>query len=94
MRQTYDVAAVRSAERALAGRLPDGALMDRAAAGLARVCAGLLGRVYGARVVLLVGSGDNGGDALLAGARLAARGARVDALSGPGQSALAAWLHR
>lgn len=80
MRQAYDVAAVRSAERALAGRLPDGALMDRAAAGLARVCAGLLGRVYGARVVLLVGSGDNGGDALLAGARLAARGARVDAL--------------
>ena len=35
------------------------------------------GRVYGARVVLLVGSGDNGGDALYAGARLARRGAGV-----------------
>jgi hydroxyethylthiazole kinase-like uncharacterized protein yjeF len=31
-------------------------------------------------VVLLVGSGGNGGDAMYAGARLAARGARVDAL--------------
>lgn len=60
--------------------LPDGTLMQRAAAGLAATCVGLLGRVYGARVVLLVGSGDNGGDALYAGARLARRGARVDAL--------------
>lgn len=48
--------------------------MQRAAAGLAVVCAQLLGRVYGSRVVLLVGSGDNGGDALYAGARLARRG--------------------
>ncbi|MBB5939590.1 NAD(P)H-hydrate dehydratase [Streptomyces zagrosensis] len=38
------------------------------------------GRVYGARVVLLVGSGDNGGDALYAGARLARRGAGVTAV--------------
>lgn len=60
--------------------LPEGALMQRAAAGLAATCAGLLGRVYGSRVVLLVGSGDNGGDALYAGARLARRGARVEAL--------------
>src|SRR3954454_7842239 len=61
-------------------QLPDGALMQRAATGLARRAASLLGRVYGARVVLLVGKGNNGGDALYAGARLAARGARVDAL--------------
>ena len=57
--------------------------MQRAAAGLARRCALLLepdGGVYGAEVFLLVGSGDNGGDALYAGARLAARGARVRAL--------------
>ena len=40
----------------------------------------LLGGVYGARVVLLVGSGDNGGDALYAGARLARRGAGVSAV--------------
>jgi hydroxyethylthiazole kinase-like uncharacterized protein yjeF len=59
----------------------DGALMQRAAAGLASVCAGLLGRVYGARVVVLAGSGDNGGDALFAGARLARRGARVTAVA-------------
>jgi hydroxyethylthiazole kinase-like uncharacterized protein yjeF len=71
---------VRAAEAALAAELPDGTLMQRAATGLATVCAGLLGRVYGSRVVLLVGSGDNGGDALFAGARLAGRGARVDAL--------------
>lgn len=36
--------------------------------------------VTGSRVVLLVGSGDNGGDALHAGALLSRRGARVDAL--------------
>jgi hydroxyethylthiazole kinase-like uncharacterized protein yjeF len=54
--------------------------MQRAAAGLAAACAGLLGRVYGARVVLLVGGGDNGGDALYAGARLARRGAGVVAV--------------
>jgi hydroxyethylthiazole kinase-like uncharacterized protein yjeF len=38
------------------------------------------GALYGARVVLLVGSGDNGGDALYAGARLARRGAGVTAV--------------
>lgn len=80
MRQVHDVATVRAAEARLAGRLPPGTLMQRAAAGLARRCVGLLGSVYGARVVVLVGPGDNGGDALYAGARLAARGARVDAL--------------
>ncbi|GAA2450440.1 bifunctional ADP-dependent NAD(P)H-hydrate dehydratase/NAD(P)H-hydrate epimerase [Actinomadura vinacea] len=71
---------MRTAERALMARLPEGALMQRAAAGLAAVCAGLLDRVYGADVVLLVGGGDNGGDALYAGARLARRGARVTAV--------------
>lgn len=61
-------------------RLPEGALMQRAAAGLAAACADLLGRVYGVRIALLVGSGDNGGDALYAGARLARRGAGVSAV--------------
>ena len=61
-------------------KLPPGALMQRAAAGLAARCALLLGGPYGARVTLLVGAGDNGGDALFAGARLARRGARVDAI--------------
>ncbi|MFI2643172.1 NAD(P)H-hydrate dehydratase [Streptomyces sp. NPDC018610] len=80
MRTAYSVETVRTAERALMARLPDGALMQRAAAGLAATCADLLGRVYGRRVVLLVGSGDNGGDALYAGARLARRGAGVTAV--------------
>jgi ADP-dependent NAD(P)H-hydrate dehydratase / NAD(P)H-hydrate epimerase len=62
-------------------RLPDGALMGRAAAGLASVCATLLGQVYGARIAILAGSGDNGGDALFAGAILARRGASVTAIA-------------
>ncbi|MFE3144539.1 NAD(P)H-hydrate dehydratase [Streptomyces scopuliridis] len=81
MRTAYSVETVRNAERELMARLPEGALMQRAAAGLASAGAGLLrdllGRVYGARVVVLAGSGDNGGDALYAGARLARRGASV-----------------
>ncbi|MCH0563340.1 MULTISPECIES: NAD(P)H-hydrate dehydratase [unclassified Streptomyces] len=80
MRTAYSVETVRAAERELMARLPQGALMQRAAAGLAAACADLLGRVYGSRVVLLVGSGDNGGDALYAGARLARRGAGVTAV--------------
>ncbi len=80
MRGVWPVAQVRAAEDALMARLPDGALMQRAAAGLATHCAAALDRVYGARVVLLIGAGNNGGDALYAGARLAGRGARVDAL--------------
>ncbi|MFF5725536.1 NAD(P)H-hydrate dehydratase [[Kitasatospora] papulosa] len=83
MRHAYSVETVRAAERALMARLPEGALMQRAAAGLAVACCDLLrrnGRVYGSRVLLLVGSGDNGGDTLYAGARLARRGAGVRAL--------------
>jgi len=81
MRNAHAVADVRAAEQALMAGLPPGALMQRAAAGLAAVCAGLLPRVYGARVVVLAGSGDNGGDALYAGARLARRGAQVVAVA-------------
>ncbi|MGH4032635.1 NAD(P)H-hydrate dehydratase [Actinomycetota bacterium Odt1-20B] len=80
MRTAYGVETVRAAERELMERVPEGALMQRAAAGLAVACAQVLGRVYGSRVVLLVGSGDNGGDALYAGARLARRGAGVGAV--------------
>ncbi|TNM29051.1 NAD(P)H-hydrate dehydratase [Streptomyces sedi] len=84
MRTAYRVETVRAAERALLDRLPEGALMDRAAAALAAACAGALrarrGRLAGARLVALVGSGDNGGDALLAAARLARRGVGVTAV--------------
>lgn len=79
-RVAHTVAQVREAEAALLARLPDGVLMQRAAAGLAHAVLELLGGGYGRRVLLLVGKGDNGGDALWAGARLAARGCGVEAL--------------
>ncbi len=81
MRQAHAVNDVRAAERALIALVPEGTLMQRAAAGLASVCAGLLGNVYGSHVVVLAGTGDNGGDALFAGARLAGRGAAVTAVA-------------
>lgn len=83
MKPVWRVADVRAAEAGLMATVPPGTLMRRAAAGLARRCALLLagrGGVYGAPVLLLVGSGDNGGDALYAGAHLARRGAAVSAL--------------
>jgi hydroxyethylthiazole kinase-like uncharacterized protein yjeF len=80
MRFAHTVEQVRTAERELMARLPEGALMQRAATGLAYAVLELLGRAYGARVLLLVGSGDNGGDALYAGAALARRGVDVRAL--------------
>jgi len=79
MRRAHTVDQVRAAEAALMATLPDGALMQRAATGLAYAVIDLLGGAYGRRVVLLVGSGDNGGDALYAGALLARRGASVEA---------------
>ncbi len=80
MLRAHTVEDVRRAERTAMADLPEGALMQRAAAGLAAAVAEMLGGAYGRRVVLLVGPGDNGGDALWAGARLAGRGARVEAL--------------
>jgi ADP-dependent NAD(P)H-hydrate dehydratase / NAD(P)H-hydrate epimerase len=81
-------------------RLATGAdLMAVASAGLAHACAAALrerlGRVSGTRVVLLVGAGNNGGDALHAGALLRRRGVGVTALlstdrhHGAGAAALA-----
>jgi len=84
VRYAYAVRDVRAAEaNALAGAAPQ-ALMDKAASGVATLAIRLLedsiGRVVGAKVLLLIGSGDNGGDALYAGVRLADRGAAVTAL--------------
>jgi ADP-dependent NAD(P)H-hydrate dehydratase / NAD(P)H-hydrate epimerase len=81
MRSAHSVEQVRTAEAARTATLPDGALMQRAAAGLATSVIDLLGGAYGRTVLLLVGSGDNGGDALYAGAMLARRGARVEAVA-------------
>lgn len=75
---------VRAAEDRLLARTPDGALMRRAAFGLATVAAGMLrdltGGTAGRTVTLLVGAGDNGGDALWAGVFLRRRSVAVTAV--------------
>ncbi|MGK8553575.1 NAD(P)H-hydrate dehydratase [Nocardia gipuzkoensis] len=80
----FTVEEVRAAEAELFTRVPEGVPMRRAAHGLATVVAGELrertGGVAGRAVTLLVGSGDNGGDALWAGAQLRRRGVAVTAV--------------
>lgn len=87
MRPICSVEVVRQAE-AGAG-VPEPVLMQRASTALAGVCADLLrGRrpgVRGSRVVALVGSGNNGGDALWALASLARRGVSTAAIGDPGR---------
>src|ERR1700760_4684008 len=84
MRHYYSVEAIRDAEAPLLASLPDGALMARAAYGLATsIIAELTARtggVAGRRVCAVVGSGDNGGDALWAPPFLRRRGAAADAI--------------
>ncbi len=84
MRHYYSVDAIRDAEAPLLASLPDGALMRRAAYGLATKIIGELtdrtGGVAGRRVCAVVGSGDNGGDALWAATFLRRRGAAADAI--------------
>ena len=80
MLRAHTVDEVRAAEAVLLAELPEDALMLRAAHGLAYAVLDWLGRGYGARVLLLVGAGNNGGDALHAGAVLARRGAGVEAV--------------
>jgi ADP-dependent NAD(P)H-hydrate dehydratase / NAD(P)H-hydrate epimerase len=95
MTGVYRVAEIRAAENALMARLPGDALMQRAAFGLAVQCLRVLattGAVYGSRVVLLVGAGANGGDALIAGATLAGRGCEVHAIALGGDRTHAAGL--
>lgn len=79
MRAAWTAAEIRAAETGLMATVPDGELMRRASFGLAVVCERALGRVYGRRVAVLAGAGNNGGDALFAGAELARRGAAVTA---------------
>jgi hydroxyethylthiazole kinase-like uncharacterized protein yjeF len=84
MRHYYSVDAIRDAEAPLLASLPDGALMRRAAFGLATEIIGELtartGGVAGRRVCAVVGSGDNGGDALWAATFVRRRGAAADAV--------------
>jgi hydroxyethylthiazole kinase-like uncharacterized protein yjeF len=75
---------IRMAEDRLLARTPPGALMRKAAFGLAvqatRMLTEYTGGVSAAKVVLLVGAGNNGGDALWAGAFLRRRNVAVTAV--------------
>lgn len=75
---------IRAAEAPLLASLPDGVLMRRAAWGLANAIAAELrrrtGGVAGRRVCAVVGSGDNGGDALWAATFLRRRGTTANAV--------------
>ena len=87
MRPVCSVATVRGAEGSAGVAEP--VLMQRASAALAGACLDLLrlqrGSVRGARVVALVGPGNNGGDALWALSRLAGRGVRAVVVGEPGR---------
>lgn len=84
MRHYYTADAIRAAEAPLLASQPEGALMRRAAYGLAVVITGQLrrrtGAVNGREVCAVVGSGDNGGDALWAATFLRRRGVRATAV--------------
>jgi len=91
MRRAYQVESIRYAEAEADARLPIGALMQRAAAGLATVAGAHPARcpadLTASRVVLLVASGQRQRRAVR-GAMLARRGVRVDAvLMEPGTGA-------
>lgn len=75
--------AVRVAEHATGDLLANGTLMRRASTGVAQIVIGELNRTggcYGRTVGLVIGAGNNGGDALYAGAILARRGVRCSAV--------------
>lgn len=80
MRGVWTARQVREAEDVLLARTPAGALMRRAAFGLAVHARRILADVGGRRVALLVGAGNNGGDALWAGYELRRRGVAVTAV--------------
>jgi len=77
MLSAYRVAAIRAAEESAAAAADWDALMQRAAAALADEIAALV--PADETLLVLVGPGNNGGDALFAAARLAERGYRVEA---------------
>ncbi|MDR2114175.1 MAG: bifunctional ADP-dependent NAD(P)H-hydrate dehydratase/NAD(P)H-hydrate epimerase, partial [Bifidobacteriaceae bacterium] len=85
MISSYTAAQIDAAEKAAMAKLPPGELMARAALAAANVILRELrqrrGNAAGASVTLLVGTGNNGGDALFAGARLASRGVAVTAVA-------------
>lgn len=84
MRHYYSADAIRAAEAPLLASLPEGVLMRRAAYGLADAVARELrartGGISGRQVCAVVGSGDNGGDALWAATYLRRRGVGATAV--------------
>ena len=84
MRYYYSADEIREAEAPLLASLPDGALMRRAANGLAAAIARELmvhtGGLAGRSICAVVGSGDNGGDALWAVTFLRRRGVAASAV--------------
>ena len=93
MRSAYAVARIREAEARAIAASSEAVLMERAARGLAAHSARLLGGTYGRRVVVLAGSGNNGGDALYAGAELARRGRGSTRCWWPTARTPVAWRH-
>ena len=84
MNRLYSVAEIRAIEHAAAAVLPDGALMQRAGQSGANAALELLPfSTNHAKVLVLAGPGNNGGDALEAAAHLAYAGATVTVLHYP-----------
>ncbi|MFS2002337.1 NAD(P)H-hydrate dehydratase [Duganella sp. CT11-25] len=91
MNPLYSVAEIRAIEQAAAAALPAGALMQRAGQAGANAALDLLPfSTAHARVLVLAGPGDNGGDALEAAAHLSFTGAQVTVIhyAPPGASSL------
>ncbi|HEY0588748.1 MAG TPA: NAD(P)H-hydrate dehydratase [Pseudoduganella sp.] len=81
MTPLFTIAEIRAIEHAAAQRLPDGALMQRAGQAGANEARDLLPfTIHRARVLVLAGPGNNGGDALETAAHLAHAGAQVTIL--------------
>nr|WP_315259377.1 NAD(P)H-hydrate dehydratase [uncultured Duganella sp.] len=84
MNPLHTVAEIRAVERAAAATLPPGALMQRAGQSGANAALDLLPFATAqARVLVLAGPGDNGGDALEAAAHLSFAGAQVTLIHYP-----------
>ena len=88
MNPLYSSAEIRAIEQAAAAVLPDGVLMQRAGQAGANAALDLLPfSTATAKVLVLAGPGNNGGDALETAAHLAYAGAQVTILHFPPQSA-------
>lgn len=87
MNPLYSSAEIRAIEQAAAAALPDGVLMQRAGQAGANAALDLLPfSTANAKVLVLAGPGNNGGDALETAAHLAYAGAQVTILHFPPQS--------